>query len=60
MTLEEFIAQGEADSLTDGNLRDLWLIYGDPILEQRPTSELSLRQGTSWAASTASSIGGAE
>ena len=42
MTLEDFIAQGKADSLTDGNLRDLWLIC-DPILKQRPTSELSLR-----------------
>ncbi len=34
MTLEEFIAEGEADSLTDGNLRDLWLIYGDSIAEE--------------------------
>ena len=43
MTLEEFIAQGKADSLTDANLRDLCLIYGNLILEGRPTSELSLR-----------------
>ena len=34
MTLEEFIAEGEADSLTDGNLRDLWLIYGDSIAKE--------------------------
>ena len=34
MTLEEFIAEGEADALTDGNLRDLWLIYGDLIAEE--------------------------
>ena len=34
MTLEEFIAEGKADSLTDGNLRDLWLIYGDLIVEE--------------------------
>ena len=27
MTLEEFRAEGEADTLTDGNLRDLWLHY---------------------------------
>ena len=34
MTLEEFIAEGKADALTDGNLRDLWLIYGDLISEE--------------------------
>ena len=34
MTLKEFIAEGKAGSLTDGNLRDLWLIYGDLIVEE--------------------------
>ena len=27
MTLEEFVAEGEADTLTDGFHRDLWLDY---------------------------------
>ena len=31
MTVEEFRAEGEADTLTDGNLRDMWLWYR-PVL----------------------------
>ncbi|MCY3580266.1 MAG: hypothetical protein OXH33_06930 [bacterium] len=27
MTIEEFRAEGEAGTLTDGHLRDLWLMY---------------------------------
>ena len=27
MTVEEFRAEGEADTLTDANLRELWLMY---------------------------------
>jgi len=27
MTVEEFRAEGEAGTLTDGHLRDLWLMY---------------------------------
>ena len=27
MTVEEFRAEGEADTLTDANLRELWLHY---------------------------------
>ena len=34
MTLEEFIAEGQADALTDGFHRDLWLYYRDWIIEQ--------------------------
>ena len=31
LTLEEFIAEGRAGTLTDGDCRDDWLIYGDLI-----------------------------
>ena len=31
LTFEEFMAEGEAGTLTDGDLRDHWLIYGDLI-----------------------------
>ena len=34
MTLEEFRAEGEADTLTDGNLRDLWLHYKGLLVEE--------------------------
>lgn len=31
LTFEEFMADGKAGILTDGDLRDHWLIYGDLI-----------------------------
>ena len=31
LTFEEFMAEGKAGTLTDGDLRDHWLIYGDLI-----------------------------
>ena len=33
LTLEEFMAEGRAGTLTDGDLRDHWLIYGDLITQ---------------------------
>lgn len=34
MTVEEFRAEGEADTLTDANLRDLWLHYRSLLIEE--------------------------
>ena len=34
MTVEEFRAEGEADTLTDGNLRDMWLWYGFLLFDE--------------------------
>lgn len=34
MTVEEFRAQGEADSLTDGFLRVLWLKYRPLVFDE--------------------------
>ena len=34
MTVEEFRAEGEADTLTDANLRELWLHYRDLLVEE--------------------------
>ena len=31
-TLEDFIAEGQDDTLTNARLRDLWLIYQDWVL----------------------------
>jgi len=31
LTFEEFMAEGAAGTLTDGDLRDHWLIYGNLI-----------------------------
>ena len=31
LTLDEFMTEGEAGTLTDWDLRDLWLIYGELI-----------------------------
>ena len=31
LTFDEFMAEGKAGTLTDGDLRDHWLIYGDLI-----------------------------
>ena len=31
LTFEEFMAEGNAGTLTDGDLRDHWLIYGNLI-----------------------------
>ena len=31
LTFEEFMVEGKAGTLTDGDLRDHWLIYGDLI-----------------------------
>lgn len=31
LTFEEFMAEGKAGTLTDGDCRDHWLIYGDLI-----------------------------
>ncbi|MCY3562011.1 MAG: hypothetical protein OXH20_12725 [bacterium] len=31
LTFDEFMADGKAGTLTDGDLRDHWLIYGDLI-----------------------------
>ena len=36
MTLEEFVAEGQADTLTDGFHRELWLYYRDWIIEPIP------------------------
>lgn len=36
LTLEEFRAEGEADTLTDGNLRDLWLHYRPLLFDNGP------------------------
>lgn len=33
MTREQFIAEGEADTLVDPNLRDLWIAYGGFLTE---------------------------
>ena len=34
MTVEEFRAEGEADTLTDGNLRDMWLWYRPALFDR--------------------------
>ena len=34
MTVEELHADGEAEALTDGNLRDLWLHYRSLLIEE--------------------------
>ena len=36
ITIEEFRAEGEADTLTDGNLRDLWLMYRPLLFDELP------------------------
>ena len=36
MTVEEFRAEGEADTLTDGHLRDLWLMYRPLLFDDEP------------------------
>ena len=36
MTVEEFRAEGEADTLTDANLRDLWLMYRPLLFDVDP------------------------
>lgn len=33
-TVEEFLAEGEADTLTDGNLCDLWLHYKGLLVDE--------------------------
>ena len=39
MTVEEFRAEGEADTLTDGHLRDMWLWYRPLLFDEKPTQE---------------------
>ena len=34
MTVEEFRAEGEADTLTDANLRELWLMYRPLLFDE--------------------------
>lgn len=34
ITVEEFRAEGEADTLTDANLRDLWLHYRPLVFDE--------------------------
>ena len=34
MTVEEFRAEGEADTLTDANLRELWLWYRPLLFDE--------------------------
>ena len=34
MTVEEFRAEGEADTLTDAHLRDLWLHYRPLLFDE--------------------------
>lgn len=34
LTFDEFVAEGLADELTDGDCRDHWLIYRDQLLDQ--------------------------
>jgi hypothetical protein len=34
LTFDEFVADGLADELTDGDCRDHWLIYRDLLLDQ--------------------------
>ena len=34
MTVDEFRAEGEADTLTDANLRDLWLWYRPLLFDE--------------------------
>ncbi len=41
MTVEEFRAEGEADTLTDGHLRDLWLHYRPILFDGIPTERPS-------------------
>ena len=36
MTVEEFRAEGEADTLTDAHLRDLWLHYRPLLFDEWP------------------------
>ena len=33
LTFDEFLAEGMADTLTDGDCRDDWLIYRDFLIE---------------------------
>ncbi len=41
MTVEEFRAEGEADTLTDANLRELWLHYRPILFDGIPTERPS-------------------
>ena len=41
MTVEEFRAEGEADTLTDANLRELWLMYRPLLFDTRPAERPS-------------------
>ena len=34
MTVEEFRAEGEADTLTDAELRELWLMYRPLLFDE--------------------------
>ena len=34
MTVEEFRAEGEADTLTDADLRELWLLYRPVLFDE--------------------------
>lgn len=34
LTFEEFMAEGKSDMLTDAACRDIWLLYGDELLER--------------------------
>ena len=34
MTVEEFRAEGEADTLTDADLRELWLMYRPLLFDE--------------------------
>ena len=39
MTVEEFRAEGEADTLTDGNLRDMWLWYRPALFDNEESHQ---------------------